>query len=207
MRCERCKIDPDSRAAQRRALNPQSFITWRSCLLHSDCRKRWRHMGRQANPRLHFQTKHLNAANSSASNLHPIFIRSAKAVGITAFLFCFLLCSAWAGVDYAGTPQGNAQDHETMFPAAGDEHWDDRFGPPGTNGPVHAIVFDSSGNLYAGGLFTQAGGIAANHIAKWDGTRWSPLGPGTNYWVQSGPLRLQTRPHVYPPSFRYGPTS
>jgi hypothetical protein len=34
--------------------------------------------------------------------------------------------------------------------------------------------------LYAGGEFTTAGGVAANHIAKWDGTQWSPLGSGMN---------------------------
>jgi hypothetical protein len=32
--------------------------------------------------------------------------------------------------------------------------------------------------LYAGGWFTTAGGIAANAIARWDGTNWSALGPG-----------------------------
>jgi hypothetical protein len=29
--------------------------------------------------------------------------------------------------------------------------------------------------LYAGGDFTMAGGMSANHIAKWDGTVWSTL--------------------------------
>jgi hypothetical protein len=32
---------------------------------------------------------------------------------------------------------------------------------------VGCLVFDSNGNLYAGGSFTQAGGISANYIAKW----------------------------------------
>jgi hypothetical protein len=32
--------------------------------------------------------------------------------------------------------------------------------------------------LYAGGSFTTAGGIAANHIAKWDGSSWTALGLG-----------------------------
>jgi hypothetical protein len=36
----------------------------------------------------------------------------------------------------------------------------------------------SGSNLYAGGVFTMAGGITVNHIAKWDGTRWSALGSG-----------------------------
>ena len=31
-------------------------------------------------------------------------------------------------------------------------------------------------NLYAGGEFTTAGGIAANYIAQWNGSSWLPLG-------------------------------
>ena len=36
----------------------------------------------------------------------------------------------------------------------------------------------ADGSLYAGGGFTTAGGVAANNIAKWDGTTssWSALG-------------------------------
>ncbi len=33
-------------------------------------------------------------------------------------------------------------------------------------------------SLYAGGEFSQAGGVAANSIARWDGSVWSPLGSG-----------------------------
>jgi hypothetical protein len=36
----------------------------------------------------------------------------------------------------------------------------------------------SGNDLYAGGGFTTAGGVAANYIAKWDGSNWSPLGSG-----------------------------
>lgn len=35
-----------------------------------------------------------------------------------------------------------------------------------------------NGNLYVGGYFNVAGGIAANSIAAWDGTNWSALGLG-----------------------------
>jgi hypothetical protein len=35
-------------------------------------------------------------------------------------------------------------------------------------------------DLYAGGLFTTAGGVAAPNIAKWDGHAWSALGSGMN---------------------------
>src|SRR5260370_572219 len=34
--------------------------------------------------------------------------------------------------------------------------------------------------LYAGGQFTTAGGVAANYVAKWDGSQWSALGSGTD---------------------------
>jgi len=37
--------------------------------------------------------------------------------------------------------------------------------------------------LYAGGNFITAGGIAANRIAKWNGSTWSALGSGMNTWV------------------------
>ncbi len=40
-------------------------------------------------------------------------------------------------------------------------------------------------DLYASGLFTVAGGVPANHVAKWDGTSWSPLGPGFNQWPEA----------------------
>lgn len=33
-------------------------------------------------------------------------------------------------------------------------------------------------HLYAGGRFLEIGGVDANHIAKWNGTTWEPLGSG-----------------------------
>jgi hypothetical protein len=46
-----------------------------------------------------------------------------------------------------------------------------------------AVYSDGSGNgprLIAGGIFQNAGGLAANRIASWDGQAWSPLGSGVN---------------------------
>lgn len=49
----------------------------------------------------------------------------------------------------------------------------------GLNGKCYAIVIDSSNNVYAGGAFTLAGGVAGTaKIAKWDGTVWTPLATG-----------------------------
>jgi uncharacterized delta-60 repeat protein len=48
----------------------------------------------------------------------------------------------------------------------------------GVNGTVSAIAADTSGNVYVGGFFTQAGGNSANRIAKWSGGNWFELGIG-----------------------------
>ncbi|MBL9120311.1 MAG: thrombospondin type 3 repeat-containing protein [Phycisphaerae bacterium] len=52
---------------------------------------------------------------------------------------------------------------------------------PGMDADVKALaVFDDGSGpaLYAGGSFTTAGGVAANRIAKWNGSTWSALGTG-----------------------------
>ena len=42
-----------------------------------------------------------------------------------------------------------------------------------------AVYDDGSGpTLYAGGVFTTAGGVSANRIARWDGSSWTALGSG-----------------------------
>ncbi|MBN1187949.1 MAG: hypothetical protein JXB49_37085 [Bacteroidales bacterium] len=55
----------------------------------------------------------------------------------------------------------------------------------GVNGKVSCFASDGSGNLYVGGQFTEAGGVAVNNIAKWDGSSWSALGEGTDNYVLS----------------------
>ena len=62
----------------------------------------------------------------------------------------------------------------------GDEFW---FAISGMNFLNYALTVDDSGNLYAGGQFTTAGGTSANYVAKWDGNNWSALGSGTSFWV------------------------
>lgn len=44
------------------------------------------------------------------------------------------------------------------------------------------LAVDSNNTLYAGGDFstTNDGKTQLNHIAKWDGSKWTPLGTGTN---------------------------
>ncbi|MCG3157758.1 MAG: hypothetical protein DKINENOH_04394 [bacterium] len=49
----------------------------------------------------------------------------------------------------------------------------------GLNSHVSAIALNG-GEVYVGGSFTTAGGVAENRIAKWNGTSWSALGSGMN---------------------------
>jgi hypothetical protein len=48
----------------------------------------------------------------------------------------------------------------------------------GSSPMVSAMAYDGA-NLYVAGNFTNAGGLIAYGIAKWDGSTWSALGGGT----------------------------
>src|SRR5438105_7719903 len=68
-------------------------------------------------------------------------------------------------------------------------HWS-ALGTGSSNGmdlPVLAIALSPAGVLYAGGTFSQAGGVNASRIAKWDGTNWSALGSGltSDGWIDA----------------------
>ena len=50
----------------------------------------------------------------------------------------------------------------------------------GLNGTARALLAHG-GDLYAGGQFSQAGGVDANRVARWDGGGWSALGAGSGF--------------------------
>ena len=60
-------------------------------------------------------------------------------------------------------------------PTFSDASWVSMGGIAGINGNVYATVTDSSGQLYIGGTFTEAGEAVANYIAQWNGSSWSAL--------------------------------
>src|SRR6185295_8644307 len=63
--------------------------------------------------------------------------------------------------------------------ADGDEFWGDEFGLPIPNSSVAcAAIFQ--GDLIIGGGFTQIGGRPINHVARWSGTEWVPVGGGVD---------------------------
>jgi len=76
--------------------------------------------------------------------------------------------------------------------------WSELSGPSGTGIPVDDIGgvnvlsvhnHGSGSALYAGGLFTTAGGVTVNSIARWNGSEWSalsgPFGTGVGGWVMA----------------------
>jgi hypothetical protein len=50
---------------------------------------------------------------------------------------------------------------------------------------VQALVCDSTGRLYAGGAFDQAGGVDVSAVAQWTGAAWGPVGTGMNNFVNA----------------------
>lgn len=82
-------------------------------------------------------------------------------------------------IDYLGKLDGG------VFSAVGD----DGSGGRPINGHVMAIEIDSSDDVYVGGKFTNAGGVAeADAVAKWDGSAWTGLGSngsGDGYFLRN----------------------
>jgi hypothetical protein len=60
--------------------------------------------------------------------------------------------------------------------------WDTQFDSQGLNGIALALA-EGGGYIYAGGSFTDAGGVSVNNIAKWNGSGWSALGTGMDNTV------------------------
>ncbi|MCL5029514.1 MAG: T9SS type A sorting domain-containing protein, partial [Bacteroidetes bacterium] len=69
--------------------------------------------------------------------------------------------------------------------------WSPLIGTNGVNGVSSSVnpqvlsLAELGNELYVGGLFTSAGGITANNIAKWNGTNWSAFGNGFDNAVTS----------------------
>ncbi|MBK8975500.1 MAG: hypothetical protein IPM29_06210 [Planctomycetes bacterium] len=51
---------------------------------------------------------------------------------------------------------------------------------PPSAGVVYAVEPEASGSVAVIGIFSDAGGLRCNHMARWDGTTWSRLATGTD---------------------------
>lgn len=86
--------------------------------------------------------------------------------------------SPYVNLDQAGVTKGSAN---IVLDGSTAARW---------SGLGHAqnIIYSSvsfNGDFYVGGDFTAMSGVAANHIAKWNGSSWSAVGDGFNDGVSS----------------------
>src|SRR5687767_11491679 len=79
---------------------------------------------------------------------------------------CLIL--SWAVLGFTGVLQAQVP---------GDEHWDVRFGPSGTENTILTVMRHGT-NVYVAGFFSMAGGVNATNVARWDGQDWHAMGPG-----------------------------
>lgn len=103
---------------------------------------------------------------------------------------------------------GRAADRNSATPATatstltsaffddGPAYWDSRFGVPGVNGGVAAVV-EVGDDVFVGGSFWAAGDVPANNIAVFNRSNhtWSAFGEGTNGPVAA--LAISQEGHVY----------
>ena len=72
----------------------------------------------------------------------------------------------------------------------------------GADSPIHALVSDGAGHVYAAGyLLGTAGRAVVNRVARWDGVDWSALGAGMggDFWldVMVGALAVDGAGNLY----------
>ncbi|HEX6813495.1 MAG TPA: hypothetical protein VF384_17885 [Planctomycetota bacterium] len=85
--------------------------------------------------------------------------------------------SSVGGVASRGLGVWNGTSWSATFSGSG--------GLGGADAPVVAQALLPNGDLVVGGAFLNIGGIAANRIARWNGSAWSPLGSGISSFVNS----------------------
>src|SRR5687768_9034753 len=109
-----------------------------------------------------------------------------------SIVVCVVSCLAACGDNNPGGGPDAARPPDAGVPDAppGPEAgaWQARFALPGLSGTiarVEDLVRGPDGRIYAGGMFTDAAGVAVDNIAAWDGTTWHALGAAPGEWVRS----------------------
>ncbi|RPI27650.1 MAG: hypothetical protein EHM61_07750 [Acidobacteria bacterium] len=95
----------------------------------------------------------------------------------------------WTAIGLPGTVYSFAVDSANRVYAGGSivqglyrvARWDGvswSYLPGSFDYAITSLAIDATGNLYAGGDFSQVDGKTINRIAKWNGSSWSSLGTG-----------------------------
>jgi hypothetical protein len=96
--------------------------------------------------------------NALAANAANVYVGGSFSVSNGALAFAM---SQWNTAQWSAVSSGDGQ------------------GLSGASDNVGALAVSGS-VVFAGGVFTSAGGIQARNIARWDGAEWSPVGGGVN---------------------------
>ena len=92
-------------------------------------------------------------------------------------------------------PSGQPVFRPINTSGADDYRWQNGFGlPNGANQGISAVV-RAGNSIYIGGSFNAVSNVAANHVAKWDGTAWSALGPGLGNYFRENVTTLAVAPN------------
>jgi hypothetical protein len=78
------------------------------------------------------------------------------------------------GISVNNVAKWNGSDWSSLGSGIGGDFWLHDFS---VSSEVHTMAFIGS-DLYVGGLFSMAGNVGANHVARWDGQNWHNLGEG-----------------------------
>src|SRR5690554_2530428 len=89
-------------------------------------------------------------------------------------------------VDVSGYEMVSNSDGTPTFLSVDDDLWNLQSYYPGTNNEVYVMVVNGD-DLYIGGIFTNAGGVPASRIARFNLTdrSWHALGSGVNGAVRA----------------------
>ena len=92
----------------------------------------------------------------------------------------------WSPVDQVPTAFAKAGNELCAAVSSQVLRWDGLKMPLGESFDNNVLALVSSAtDLYAGGVFTAAGGVSVNHVARWDGVDWTPVGGGLDGTVSS----------------------
>ncbi len=104
---------------------------------------------------------------------------------VARHLTCLSLVLSTFGLPGVSGVAGGAFGHvgPQQVARGSDDRWDGQFSTPGTDSGVVYAVAVVGDEVFVGGQFTSIGKATANNVARWDGTRWTSLGDGTDNGV------------------------
>ncbi len=94
------------------------------------------------------------------------------------------LAAARSAVATSSSRDGSARF--SSGPITSGRYWAGGFNQPGFDNGVTTMTAGGADDIYLGGAFRHAFGVAADRIVRWDGAVSAPLGNGLSGWARHG---------------------